>query len=301
MPRKFDSVAFVTQVGRELVSAFEIAGFATTPGQIGSAREVPVRDKLVQLLPRGIGVGSGCVIDSSCNTSRQMDVVLYEKDICPVLAINDDPASTYFPCEGVMAVGEIKSAIGSNELTDIFGKIESAKRLRRFSQLSPSGNPRIGDCAAFIHYGSLGSVATPKPDDYNQATHPTDQIYGFAMSGRVDLSPETLCDTFIGLAAGVGYQRSPNLVVALDGSVLCPISIPTDRHNPSITVSAQEANSMYLVKHAGKSFPFLLARLQTVYTTGRTVPALAFDRYFAEDGILSLPSDGTPRWLPSLD
>ncbi len=46
-----------------------------------------------------------------------------------------------------------------------------------------------------------------------------------------------------------------------------------------------------------KSFPFLLARLQTMYTTGRTVEPLAFDRYLAEDGAVTLPSDGTMRWL----
>ena len=116
MSKAFDPIAYVTLVGQELVAAFQKAGFATSPGQIGSAREVPVREKLMQLLPRGVGVGSGCVIDSFGNTSRQMDVVLYEKEMCPVFAINEDPASTYYPCEGVIAVGEIKSAIDSREL-----------------------------------------------------------------------------------------------------------------------------------------------------------------------------------------
>ena len=71
----------------ELVSAFQVAGFATTPGKIGSAREVPVRKKIMQILPRGVGVGSGCVIDSYGNTSRQIDVVLYEKDLATAIRV----------------------------------------------------------------------------------------------------------------------------------------------------------------------------------------------------------------------
>ena len=301
MPKPFDPIGYVTQVGQELVAAFQVAGFATTPGQIGSARESPVRRRLMQLLPRGVGVGSGCVIDSFGNASRQMDVILYERDICPVFSINEDPASTYYPCEGVIAVGEVKSALDSRELKDTFLKIESVKRLRRFARLSPSGVPGMADYVAFRKYGSLNSAATPKLGDYNQDMHPSDQIYGFSFVGRLNLARETVCNKFIELAIANGYALSPNVVVALDGSVLCPLSMPPNRHNPSITVSAQEANSIYAVLHPNKSFPFLLARLQTMYTTGRTVDARAFDRYFAEEGILTLPSDGTVEPLPPSD
>ena len=91
MSRRFDPIGHVIQVGRELVLAFEGGGFATTSGQIGSARESPLRRKLRQLLPGGVGIGSGCIIDSYGNTSKQMDVVLYEREICPVFSINEDP------------------------------------------------------------------------------------------------------------------------------------------------------------------------------------------------------------------
>ena len=298
MSRSFDPIAYAMLVGQELVAAFKVAGFATTPGLIGSAREVPVREKLMKLLPGGVGVGSGCVIDSYGNTSRQMDVVLFENEICPEFAINNDPASTYYPCEGVIAVGEVKTVVDSRELQDIFKKVKSVKELRRFAKPSPSGSPGIEDYVAFRKYGSLISAVAPKPQDYNQDMHPTDQIYGFALAGRLDLSRETLCDKFTELALANGYPVSPNLVVSLDGTVLCPISIPPDRHNPTITVSTQEANSIYAVSHPNRSFLFLLARLQAMYTTGRTVDAGAFDRYLSEEGILTLPSDGIVRPLP---
>ena len=301
MSRPFDSTAYVTQVGQELVSAFELAGFATTPGQIGSAREVPVRKKLMQLLPRGVGVGSGCVIDSYGNSSRQMDVVLYEREICPVFAINKDPASTYYPCEGVIAVGEVKTAINSSELEDIFKKIRSVKELRRFARLSPGGRPGIEDYVAFRKYGSPLSAVTPKPGDYNQDIHPSDQIYGFALGGRLDLSIKTLCENFASLSLATGYGISPNLLVTLDGGVLCPVSISPDRQGASVTVSPQEANSIYSVRHPNKSLPFLLSRLQAAYTTGRTVATLAFYRYLVEDAVVTLPSGGIEVPLPQPD
>ncbi len=255
----------------------------------------------MQLLPRGVGVGSGCIIDSYGNTGSQMDVVLYEREVCPVFAINEDPAATHYPCEGVIAVGEVKTAIDSSELEDIFKKIKSVKELRRFARLSPGGMPNVEDYVAFRKYGSpLGAVA-PKPGDFNQDTHPSDQIYGFALGGRLDLSIKTLCEKFANLSLATGYAISPNLMVTLDGSVLCPVSISPGRQEASITVSPQEANSIYSVRHPNKSFPFLLSRLQAAYATGRAVETLAFYRYLVEDGVVTLPSGGIETPLPQPD
>lgn len=76
-----------------------------------------------------VGIGSGCIIDTSGIASNQTDIVLYEKDICPIFSVNDDPQATYFPCESVIAVGEIKSSLGTKELTDAVNKIASVKKI----------------------------------------------------------------------------------------------------------------------------------------------------------------------------
>ena len=128
--------------------------------------------------------------------------------------------------------------------------------------------------------------------------HPSDQIYGFALGGCLDLSIKTLCETFASLSLVTGYRLSPNVLVTLDGSVMCPVSIPTDRQNASIVISPQEASSIYAVRHPNKSFPFLLSKLQAAYTTGRTVAASAFDRYIVEDGVQTLPSGGIVTQFP---
>ena len=108
MKQGFDSGDYVKRVGERLVQQFAEARHATSPSTVGAAMEVPVRDQLGQILPQGIAVGSGFVIDSYGGTSRQCDVVLYERDICPVFSVNNTPETTYYPCEGVIAVGEVK-------------------------------------------------------------------------------------------------------------------------------------------------------------------------------------------------
>ena len=67
-----------------------------------------------------------------------MDVILYERDLCPEFCINNSPETTYYPAEGVLAVGEIKSTIGKRELADSFEKLRSVKALQR--ALGSDGN-----------------------------------------------------------------------------------------------------------------------------------------------------------------
>ena len=135
---EFNAPEYITRLGHSLIREFEEARRATTPQLIGEAIETPVRRRLEQALPRGIAVGSGCIIDSYGNCRRQQDIVLFERGICPVFSINDTPQSTYYPCEGVMAVIEVKSSVASTELEDAFEKIASVKRLRRHDVYSPS-------------------------------------------------------------------------------------------------------------------------------------------------------------------
>src|SRR5690606_11867561 len=142
MNKTFDTTTFLNHLAQELIANFAIAGSATTPGLVGGAREKAVRDKLSSLLTKAVGVGSGCVIDSYGNTSKQIDIILYEKDLCPVFTINDNPETTYYPCEGVIAIGEVKSALNGKELDDIFQKILSVKKLIRFAK--PRKNELIG-------------------------------------------------------------------------------------------------------------------------------------------------------------
>ena len=121
----FDPDKFIARIGQRLVEQFDDARAATSPGTVGDAMEQPVRDQLEQILPRGIGVGESFVIDSAGGTSRQTDVILYEKEICPIFSVNNTPGTTYYPCESVIAIGEVKSTLDRGSLEDAFKKISS--------------------------------------------------------------------------------------------------------------------------------------------------------------------------------
>src|SRR5690606_11696638 len=120
MAKEFTGYEHLQSMARRLVYDFSEASVAGHPGLIGSARETPARVQLERVLPGNFGVGSGIVIDSFGGRSKQQDIVIYEKHLCPVFSINDTPDATYYPIEGVMAVGEVKSSLDKDKLEDAF-------------------------------------------------------------------------------------------------------------------------------------------------------------------------------------
>ena len=163
--------------------AYDGARKATTPGLVGSAIEQPVRKLLSSVLPRGLSVGTGCVVDSYGKTSRQMDIVLYERDICPVFRVNDTPEATYFPCEGVVAVGEVKAAIDGPKLADSFEKIASVKVLRRHWE---EFQPTVPREKRFRNYGIAANVVGIRSENANEDRE-QNEIFGFVLAGTSNI------------------------------------------------------------------------------------------------------------------
>lgn len=282
MEKTFSLNTYANHLQKELILSFEIADLATTPVLVGSAKEHPVRKALSALLPPGISVGSGCVIDIHGGTSRQTDIVLYEKDICPCFSINDAPETTYYPCEGVVAVGEVKSSLGSKELEDIFRKIESVKQLRRFSD------------KRYRSYGTKEAVENCiiGSPDYSQENNSLDQIFGFALVGKLKLSSQAFCAKFASRAREMKPALTPNLIVMLKGGILCPAPFSGQHEESEIKISFQDSDDMYYVDRGDENFSFLLSRIYDVYDRGRTVSTSAFKRYLAPEGT-KLPQGGT--------
>ena len=220
MDQTFDPDGFVRKIGERLVDEFKDAKAGTTPSTVGAAAEQPVREQLEQVLPRGIGVGEGFVIDSYGGTSRQQDVVLYERDICPVFSINRTPQTTYYPCEGVIGVGEVKSSLDGDSLQDAFQKVASAKQLRRHIVHEFMPNPSTGEPIP-----SRRNYLTPHGDsivrvDEERGDKGRLQIFGFVLAGESRLKHETLIENFLAFAAQVGDSFSPNLLATLDGHAI---------------------------------------------------------------------------------
>ena len=195
----FDANDFMEKLGQGLVREFEEARQATTGPLIGAAIETPVRKRLKQVLPRGVAVGSGCVIDSHGNCSRQQDVILYERDNCPVFSVNDTPESTYYPCEGVLGVIEVKSSITGSTLRDSFEKIASVRKLTRHNimeQIGPRGESR----PKYRRYQSTQmatEISLSEPKDLEPfGLH---QVFGAVLGGHLKMRARTFGDRFTAL------------------------------------------------------------------------------------------------------
>ena len=167
MAADFDPTDFVNKIGEKLVLEFEHASTAGTPALIGSARENPARKQLEKLLPAFVSTGSGIVMDSFGARSSQQDMVLYERDFCPVYSVNDTPEATYFPIEGVIAVGEVKSVVDKPTLFDALSKVRSAKLLMRFSQRTQE-SAVLPAAAGYRPLGSGSTFAAVSSDEYDQ-------------------------------------------------------------------------------------------------------------------------------------
>ncbi len=283
MKSTFDPAEFVRRIGLDLVRAFDNAREATTPELVGDAMEEPVRERLEQILPRGIGVGSGCVIDTKGGTSRQMDVVLYERDLCPVFCINNSPETTYYPAEGVLAVGEVKSTIGKRELADSFEKIRSVKALQRAYVTTKDGvyvGRRYGD------HGS-GSVHGFHRDHTNKG-----DIFGFVLADRASVAitlPDpsvphksgpkaTLLGHYVKNIANINNDvLCPDLVVFLEGTLLLPQTISASEQ---YTPTRAKRVLPHLVHPARAESPFgeLVKELWTRHQGGLTAH-IPLERY----------------------
>ncbi len=132
MEKTFNSYEYIEDLGMDLVTDFSRAGKTTHPGSVGSAREKAVKNRLKNILPHGVGIGSGFVIDSFGNTSAQCDLILYEEDFALKFVINEDEDYAYYNCESVIAVGEIKSDATIKDIKDALKKLKQIKELKRY-------------------------------------------------------------------------------------------------------------------------------------------------------------------------
>ena len=301
MDNAFDVDEHIARIGARLVREFDEARAATSPTAVGDAMESPVRKQLEQLLPRGIAVGSGFVIDSYGATSSQTDVVLYERDICPVFSINDTPGTTYYPCEGVIAVGQVKSTLTKTLLEDEFKKIASVKRLQRYPVYDVMPHPTTG--APIVLERSYGNIRNPSIIDVGEkkASSASRQIFGFLVAGRSRMSTDTLRAAFMEFTSDAGDSLSPNMAVLLSGGLLTWGNVAKEKlreikwseRSKSYSLIERSGNQLEwkvswsaedaeFLRYAEDTEPFraLIRWIAEMYRAGETSDVRAFDQYF---------------------
>jgi hypothetical protein len=279
MRQSFNSQEFIYDLGEDLIDSFSRGGKAKTPGLVGGARESLVRRKLQSILPARVGVATGCIIDSYGHTSNQADVILYEKDLCPVFSINEDSAATYIPCESAIAIGEIKSVLGTKELLDSVNKIASAKSLQRFAN----------DATCFRHYGSVLVTQGSNEQSFDPVNKPLDQMFGFVLCQSFALTTDTLLKNFKEACSKYSFDECPNMIVSLANGVI------VFTKNGEIHESRIGANCIWSGKCIEGEMAFLISKLYRWINNGRTTDVLPYHRYIFKN---ESESFGTGKYLP---
>ena len=262
--QSFSSEQFLLHVGQRLVMEFQHASLGTTPTLAGDSREHPARQQLEKLLPPAAGVGSGVVIDCGGNVSKQQDIVIYDQAVTPVLSLNDNPSATYYPIEGVIAVGEIKTAVGRTELEDAFAKVRSVQHLRRCVGPTPE---------VFRPYGMSGSIQGAPHEAFDQTAKATDQIFGFLMCKSMSTTPQTVIANARALWDGDTSVPGLGAVVAIEQGIIQPL------RDSSRVTSIRDADAVHFDADGPSSFARLVEVLSWVVRNGRSTPADAFGHY----------------------
>jgi hypothetical protein len=264
MDATFNPAQFLDYLAQELIDNFARAGAATTPGLVGGAREKEVRSKLEMLLPQKVAVASGCVIDSFGKTSNQADVLIHERDNCPVFTINGSAEATYVPCESVVAVGEIKSTLNTKELKDSVYKLQKIKSLQRAinnrTQFRLYGHSLIGqgaDCEAF-----------------DQVNKISDQTYTFLLCQEFGLLQKTLAEHYSNFCREAEPHLAPSLVLSLADGVMM---FANDKGE--LLRNAVGATQLAFFNHPAGNFQYLLSEIVHACQTGRTTEVLPHTKY----------------------
>ncbi|QGT84795.1 DUF6602 domain-containing protein [Pseudomonas coronafaciens] len=264
MDDSFNVSQFLGYLAQDLVDSFARAGNATTPGLVGGAREHSVRMKLQTLLPAAASVATGCVIDSFGGTSNQADVVIHERDNCPVFSFGGSPEATYIPCEGVIAVGEIKSTLGTKELRDSVLKIRRGKTLQRASK----------DATHFRHFGSAMVMQGADSEAFDPERNRYDQPFCFVLCQSYGVSRATLGKNYAAMCAEAAPHLSPNVVVSLTEGIM----LFADAKG-ALLRNAVGASQVAFFNHPGGDFQFLLNELVNACHRGRTTAVLPYSTY----------------------
>lgn len=255
MRKNFDTFEYVDDLGKDLVRDFEKAGKTTHPHSVGEGREKSAINKLKDILPSGIGVGSGFVIDSFGNVSSQCDIVIYEKDLC-IKFNSDDDRNCYYNCESVIAVGEVKSNLNKRDLEDSINKFKKIRNLKRKIE-----NPRN-----FRNYLSKLTAYGAESQSYNQNLKCLDQIFTFILCNSFMINYKNIIEI---IKENENIYEYPNAIVSIDG-MLIGYSKRYEDDTLGNVIGALSADSFTSGK-VSSPFSMLLDKIFFVIEHGRSV------------------------------
>ena len=265
MNKTFDVSSYLNILAKDLVNAFDKAGETTHPQAVGSGREKSVKDQLQRLLPAGVGIGSGFVIDSYGNTSKQCDIIIYEKEFALKFSPNDDDLYTYYNCENVIAVGQVKSTASITEIKDSITNLQSVKSLiRRENICDDYMGHKVSSPRPYL--GNL-SMMPAVSEQYNPNINEFDNIFTFLICNSFSTSAESILRE-VEAICNHNKKEYPHRFLSVDNHYGFWLSLEKDKN---LKTEPMKANYFSFQK-VECALGYLIFDLMNFIKEGRSVP-----------------------------
>lgn len=119
---------------QNMLELYDLSGGIKHDGEKGAFREFFIAQLVRPLLPLHYGVGSGVVVDSDGQQSRQSDLIIYGRRVLPPVLLAGDRG--IFPIDSVLAAVEVKSILKKSRYKDL---VDAARGLSPPTEENPNG------------------------------------------------------------------------------------------------------------------------------------------------------------------
>ncbi|WP_126423764.1 DUF6602 domain-containing protein [Asticcacaulis excentricus] len=132
-----DTRTLFQKISQKMRTDFEISAQINHAVSKGTVRENQLRKFLSEnRLPDKYGLGAGEIVGRVRDTSRQCDVIVYDR-IDGISLLSDDSIQV-FPVDCVYVIIEVKSSLSKVEFIDSLDKIKAFKRMSPAGKVSTS-------------------------------------------------------------------------------------------------------------------------------------------------------------------
>lgn len=141
---------------RYAVSEATNASRVNHPGLIGRTRELAAEHILRPVLPAAFEMGTGKIVDRNTTLSAEVDLVVYNRALLPVLMYSDRDG--IYPIESTYYAFEVKSESNAGTLRDAIEKVRQINALDHSQKEHYPGN-KSPAVSVFFAFGSDLSLA----------------------------------------------------------------------------------------------------------------------------------------------
>lgn len=137
---------------KNLLNDFGSTSLHTHQGVKGREREIFIEELLKPLLYPTMGIGTGVIIDSYGNQSRQIDIIIYDKNIVQPITLGEQ---NIVLVESVLMTIEVKSALNKEEIRKSVKNAISVKSLIPHYSIIKGQQIHSINCSVFAYTSDL--------------------------------------------------------------------------------------------------------------------------------------------------